>query len=77
MNLAHLDRDVSEVALEGRGTRLGFLPASGFVSWPTASEFIREAESRMRDEASSGPPHLFLSAPPLSGVRSALQEDLI
>lgn len=74
MNLAHLDRDVSEVALEGRGTRLGFLPASGFVSWPTASEFIREAESRMRDEASSGPPHLFLSAPPLSGVRSALQE---
>lgn len=74
MNLSHLDRDVSEVALEGRGTRLGFLPTSGFVPWPTANEFISEAERRMHGEASSGPPHLFLSAPPLSGVRSTLRE---
>lgn len=74
MNLSHLDPDVSKVALEGRGTQLNFLPTSGFVPWPTANEFIIEAERRMHDQASLGPPHLFLSAASLSGVRSSLEE---
>ncbi|RZJ46373.1 MAG: hypothetical protein EON87_04895 [Brevundimonas sp.] len=74
MNLSHLDRDVVDVALEGRGTRLAFLLDSGFVPWPEATAYIAECEKRINDEAAFGPPHLLLSAPPLCGVGSVLRE---
>lgn len=74
MNLSHLDRDVANIALEGRGTRLAFLRDSGFVPWPDAMAYIAECERRINDEAVFGPPHLLLSAPPLCGVGSVLRE---
>lgn len=74
MNLSHLDQDVVDVALEGRGTRLAFLLDSGFVPWPEAMAYIAECEKRINDGAAFGPPHLLVSAPPLCGVGSMLRE---
>lgn len=74
MNLIHLDRDVTSVAMEGLGTRLSFLSHSGFVLWPGAQRFLAQADRAMHDDRDGDIVHDLIVAPPLSGASSLLRE---
>ncbi len=74
MNLAHLDPDVADVALEGRATRLAFLETGvGFIEWPGAMLIMDQALARA-EERGSQLPHLLVIAPPKAGLGAILRE---
>lgn len=56
MNLAHLDPDVADLALEGRATRLAFLETGvGFIEWPGAMLIMDQALARAEEKPAWAP----------------------
>lgn len=74
MSYLHLDHDVVETAMGAQGSRLDFIPLSGFVSWPAADSIIKRSVAKFDAGKSVGVPHLFIGAPPLCGVSSIMGE---
>lgn len=74
MSYLHLDRDVVETAMSAQGTRLDFIPLSGFVSWPAADSIIKRSVAKFGADKIVSVPHLFIGAPPLCGVSSIMSE---
>lgn len=74
MSYLHLDHDVVEMAMSPQGTRLDFIPLSGFVSWPAADSIIKRSVAKFDADKRLGAPHLFIGAPPLCGVSSLMGE---
>lgn len=74
MTYLHLDHDVVEMAMGPQGTRLDFIPLSGFVSWPDAEALIERSVAKFEPSTSVGAPHLFIGAPPLCGVSTIMGE---